>query len=43
MNIRLILQERRNAIVIPAAALQTGSQRNIWFVVAREIRRQPAG
>ena len=26
VNVRLILQERPNAIVIPAAALQTGSQ-----------------
>lgn len=33
VNIRLILQERPNAIVIPAAALQTGSQGTFVFVV----------
>jgi multidrug efflux system membrane fusion protein len=33
VNIRLILQERPNAIVVPAAALQTGSQGTFVFVV----------
>lgn len=33
VNIRLILHERPNAIVIPAAALQTGSQGTFVFVV----------
>jgi membrane fusion protein, multidrug efflux system len=33
VNVRLILQERPNAIVIPAAALQTGSQGTFVFVV----------
>jgi membrane fusion protein, multidrug efflux system len=33
VNVRLILQERPNAIVIPAAALQTGVQGTFVFVV----------
>lgn len=33
VNIRLILQERPNAIVIPAAAVQSGSQGNFVYVV----------
>jgi multidrug efflux system membrane fusion protein len=33
VNVRLILQERPNAVVIPAAALQTGSQGTFVFVV----------
>jgi multidrug efflux system membrane fusion protein len=33
VNVRLILQDRPNAIVIPAAALQTGSQGNFLYVV----------
>jgi membrane fusion protein, multidrug efflux system len=33
VNIRLILQDRPNAIVVPAAALQTGSQGSFVFVV----------
>ncbi len=33
VNVRLILQDRPNAIVIPAAALQTGSQGTFVFVV----------
>ena len=33
VNIRLILQDRDNAIVIPGAALQTGSQGSFVFVV----------
>jgi multidrug efflux system membrane fusion protein len=33
VNVRLILQDRPNAIVIPAAALQTGSQGSFVFVV----------
>ncbi len=34
VNIRLILQDRLNAIVIPAAALQTGSQGSFVYVVS---------
>ena len=33
VNVRLILQQRQNAIVIPAAALQTGSQGSFVYVV----------
>ncbi|MBS1822455.1 MAG: efflux RND transporter periplasmic adaptor subunit [Acidobacteria bacterium] len=33
VNVRLILEERPNAIVIPAAALLTGSQGNFVYVV----------
>lgn len=33
VNVRLILQDRPNAIVIPAAALQTGSQGTFVYVV----------
>jgi membrane fusion protein, multidrug efflux system len=33
VNVRLILQERQDAVVIPAAALQTGSQGTFVFVV----------
>jgi len=33
VNVRLILQERPNAIVVPAAAVQTGSQGTFVFVV----------
>ena len=33
VNVRLILQERTDAVVIPAAALQTGSQGTFVFVV----------
>jgi multidrug efflux system membrane fusion protein len=33
VNVRLILQQRKNALVIPAAALQTGSQGDFVFVV----------
>jgi membrane fusion protein, multidrug efflux system len=33
VNIRLILQERQNAIVIPAAALQTGTQGNFVYLL----------
>ena len=33
VNIRLILQEKPNAIVIPAAALQTGSQGNFVYLL----------
>jgi len=33
VNIRLILQEKSNAIVIPAAALQTGSQGNFVYLL----------
>jgi multidrug efflux system membrane fusion protein len=33
VNIRLILQQKQNAIVIPAAALQTGSQGNFVYLL----------
>lgn len=33
VNVRLILQERQNAIVVPAAAIQTGSQGDFVYVV----------
>jgi membrane fusion protein, multidrug efflux system len=33
VNVRLILQERPNAIVVPAAAVQTGAQGSFVFVV----------
>jgi membrane fusion protein, multidrug efflux system len=33
VNVRLIMQERPNAIVIPAAAVQSGSQGNFVYVV----------
>jgi multidrug efflux system membrane fusion protein len=33
VNVRLILEQRRNALVIPSAALQTGAQGSFVFVV----------
>jgi multidrug efflux system membrane fusion protein len=33
VNVRLILQERQNAVVIPAAALQTGTQGNFVYLL----------
>jgi multidrug efflux system membrane fusion protein len=33
VNVRLILQEKQNAIVIPAAALQTGTQGNFVYLL----------
>jgi membrane fusion protein, multidrug efflux system len=33
VNIRLILQEKQNSIVIPAAALQTGTQGNFVYLL----------
>jgi membrane fusion protein, multidrug efflux system len=33
VNVRLVLQDRENALVIPSAALQTGSQGSFVFVV----------
>jgi multidrug efflux system membrane fusion protein len=33
VNVRLILQEQRNAVVIPAAALQTGTQGNFVYLL----------
>ena len=33
VNVRLILQEKQNAVVIPAAALQTGSQGNFVYLL----------
>jgi multidrug efflux system membrane fusion protein len=35
VNVRLILQQRQNAIVVPAAAIQTGSQGTFVYVVKR--------
>jgi membrane fusion protein, multidrug efflux system len=33
VNVRLILQEKRNAVVIPASALQTGTQGNFVYLL----------
>jgi len=33
VNVRLILQERQNAVVIPAAALQSGTQGNFVYLL----------
>lgn len=33
VNVRLVLQERQNAMVIPAAALQTGTQGNFVYLL----------
>lgn len=33
VNVRLVLQERQNAVVIPAAALQTGTQGNFVYLL----------
>src|SRR5277367_4565570 len=33
VNVRLILEDKRNAVVIPAAALQTGSQGNFVYLL----------
>lgn len=33
VNVRLILQEKRNAVVIPTAALQTGTQGNFVYLL----------
>jgi len=33
VNVRLILQEKQNAVVIPAAALQTGTQGNFVYLL----------
>ena len=41
VNVRLILQERPNAMVVPAAALQTGTQGNFVYVV--KAGQPPAG
>lgn len=35
VNVRLILQQRPNALVIPASALQTGSQGNFVFLMKK--------
>jgi multidrug efflux system membrane fusion protein len=36
VNIRLILEERPNVLVVPAAALQTGSSGNFVYVVGKD-------
>jgi membrane fusion protein, multidrug efflux system len=41
VNVRLILQQRQNAIVVPAVAIQTGSQGNFVYVVKQGT--PPAG
>jgi len=33
VNVRLVLQEKRNAVVIPASALQTGTQGNFVYLL----------
>ncbi|MEO6806752.1 MAG: efflux RND transporter periplasmic adaptor subunit [Edaphobacter sp.] len=40
VNVRLVLQERQNAVVIPAAALQTGTQGNFVFLL--KVGQPPA-
>lgn len=42
VNIRLIVQQRQNAIVVPSAAIQTGTQGSFIFVV-RDGAGKPAG
>lgn len=37
VNVRLILQERRNAMVIPASAVQTGSEGNFVFLLKQGV------
>jgi membrane fusion protein, multidrug efflux system len=41
VNVRLILQQRQNAIVVPAAAIQTGSQGSFVYLVKKG--NPPAG
>jgi multidrug efflux system membrane fusion protein len=41
VNVRLILQQRPNAIVVPASAVETGSEGNFVFVVKQGL--PPAG
>lgn len=41
VNVRLVLEQRRNAIVVPAAAIQTGSNGSFVFVVKKGT--PPAG
>jgi multidrug efflux system membrane fusion protein len=43
VNIRLILQQRQNALVVPAAALQTGSEGSFVFVVKQGNPPKAAG
>jgi membrane fusion protein, multidrug efflux system len=43
VNIRLITQERENAIVVPTAAIQTGTQGSFVFVVHDGPGTAPAG
>lgn len=43
VNIRLILQQRPNALVVPASAIQTGSQGNFVFVVKQGYPPNSAG
>ena len=42
VNVHLILQDQANAITIPAAAMQTGSQGNFVYVVDRDHPESPA-
>jgi multidrug efflux system membrane fusion protein len=37
VNVRLILQQRQDAVVVPAAAIQTGSQGNFIYVVKQGV------
>lgn len=43
VNVRLIIEQRQNAIVVPAAAIQTGTQGNFVFVVRDGAGKAPAG
>ncbi len=38
VNVRLILEERPNVLVVPAAALQTGSSGNFVYVVSKDAK-----
>ena len=43
VNIRLILRERQNAIVVPTAAIQSGTQGTFVFIVHPGAGKAPAG
>jgi multidrug efflux system membrane fusion protein len=43
VNIRLILRERQDAIVVPTAAIQTGTQGSFVFIVHPGAGKAPAG
>jgi membrane fusion protein, multidrug efflux system len=43
VNVRLVLRERQNAIVVPTAAIQSGTQGTFVFVVHPGAGKAPAG